>query len=221
MNDVRGIAIGIPAHDEGRRASVGPCGSVLVAARTAEPVVVVVAADSCNDDTESIARAELRDLPANVEAHVVESTPAARASRASMPAASRTRACSSSSAGGRRVGSRRRTRTRTVPLDWLSTHRRWARPRAPTRSRGSFASTRTTTRARPVAHTSTASSRVGAGHHHVFGANLGVSAAWWHRVGGVPADRGRARTVCSSTDCAPRARESSGSRTRSCSPAVG
>jgi cellulose synthase/poly-beta-1,6-N-acetylglucosamine synthase-like glycosyltransferase len=194
VTDVRGIAIGIPAHDEAERVARA-LRAVLLAARNAGPVVVVVTADSCRDATEAVARAELRRLPTNVEAHVIR-LDARRAGVA------RQLACRVADARLKlRVGERAprwiatTDADSTVPADWLSTHRRWAQHGAD--AIAGLVQIDPDDDALPAAHQRLDRElRVGAGHHHVFGANLGVTADWWHRVGGfAPVEVGEDRLL--------------------------
>jgi glycosyltransferase involved in cell wall biosynthesis len=185
MTEPRGVAIGIPAHDEAEH--IGrTLDSVLAAARGMLPVTLVVAVDSSRDGTATIARRALRRVPDNVEARVVQ----VHAHRAGV---ARQHACRLADMSLRaRVGERAprwiatTDADTTVPLDWLSTHQRWA-------ARGADAITGLV-RVAPDdelapsvrSHLDRELARAGLHHTHVFGANLGVDASWWNRVGGFP-----------------------------------
>jgi glycosyltransferase involved in cell wall biosynthesis len=185
MNDPIGIALAIPAHDEAETIDQ-TLTSVLVAARGSIPVVVVVAADACADETAAVARWRARTAPDNVEVHVVEID-------ARSAGVAREHACRCADARLARIvgmgGSRWIATTdadTTVPPDWLTVHRAWAR-------RGADAVTglvRVDPTARLISlvrrHLDVERDRAGFGHRHVYGANLGVRAPWWSRVGGFP-----------------------------------
>ncbi len=185
MSNPHGIAVAIPAHDEAQTID-RTIASVLLAAGGPIPVVVVVAADACSDRTATVARARARAVPANVEVHVVEID-------ARSAGIAREQACRLADERLRRLVGARAPRwiattdaDTTVPSDWLAMHRQWAR-------RGADAVTglvRVDPQAMlepPVRHLlDLERRRAEHGHRHVYGANLGVTGAWWSRVGGFP-----------------------------------
>ncbi len=186
MTDLGGIAVGIPAHNEADRIDRALTSVVVAAASASLPVTVVVAADASNDGTAARARRRLRRLPANVRAEVIE----VHARRAGV---AREAACHAADAWLRAWvghGPRRWIATTDadteVPGNWLDVHRRWAR-------RGADAITGLV-RVHPDddlapevrRHLDRELARAGMGHGHIFGANLGVDAGWWQRVGGFP-----------------------------------
>lgn len=184
MSDVHGVAVAIPAHDEADTIE-STLTSVFVAATGSIPVVVVVAADACSDGTAALARRGARLAPGNVEVHVVEI-------RAGSAGIAREHACRAADERLAEIVAERSSRwiattdaDTIVPPNWLMVHRAWAR-------RGADAVTGLV-RVDPSDLTSPARrhldlerGRAGFGHRHVYGANLGVRARWWHRVGGFP-----------------------------------
>jgi cellulose synthase/poly-beta-1,6-N-acetylglucosamine synthase-like glycosyltransferase len=185
LSALRGMAIGIPARDEAERID-RTLESVLGAARLALPIVVVVAVDSCCDETAAIARRRFRRVPPNVEALVVPVV-------AGRVGAARQRACHLADTRLRaRVGDHAARwiattdADTTVPADWLVTHRRWAMRGAD--AIAGLVEVDPADALVPRVRTLMDRERRDAGmdHAHVFGANLGVRASWWHRVGGFP-----------------------------------
>jgi cellulose synthase/poly-beta-1,6-N-acetylglucosamine synthase-like glycosyltransferase len=187
MTTIRGVAVGIPARDEESRIGAA-LEAVVRAARSSVPVVVVVAADACRDDTVVVARDRLRLLPANVRGEVVELT-------AASVGVARQLACGRADARLRSVVGTRAPRwiattdaDTVVPADWLAAHCRWF-----DRGVDAVAGLVRVAAAGPLRPAVRAVfddelARASFGHDHVYGANLGVAAAWWHRVGGFSAD---------------------------------
>jgi glycosyltransferase involved in cell wall biosynthesis len=185
VTSVRGVAIGVPARNEA--ATIGAAlGSILRAARGGLPAVVVVAADACDDETVSIARDRLDRLPPNIRGRVVELD-------ARSAGVARQMACEEADRLLRRDVPQASARwlattdaDTMVPVDWISTHRRWARQ--------GFDAVAGLVRVdvadplvvpvRRMIDDELEDAEVG--HAHVYGANLGVSADWWAAVGGFP-----------------------------------
>ena len=186
MTELTGIAIGIPAHNETEHLDRSLASVVVAAAGASIPVTIVVAADACTDATVTHARDRLRGLPANVRADVIE----IHARRAGVAREAACRAADERLRAWVGEGGPRWIATTDadteVPVDWLEIHRRWA-------ARGADAITGLV-RVDPNDHLAPEVrehfdgelARAGFGHGHVFGANLGVSSEWWHRVGGFP-----------------------------------
>lgn len=185
MSTIRGVAIGVPAHNEAP--TIGAAlESILRSARGLLPTVVVVAADSCDDDSLLIARDRLRRLPPNVRGRVVEldAHSAGEARQAACEEADRLLRRDVPCASSRWLATT--DADTTVPPDWISTHRRWSRQgidavaglvRVDTESPLVLPVRRMIDRELAGAEI---------GHSHVYGANLGVTAEWWATVGGFP-----------------------------------
>ncbi|MGW6055478.1 glycosyltransferase [Streptomyces sp. NPDC055189] len=175
------LAVIVPAHDEARR--ITAClRSLRVAAAQAAPlrVVLVVAADACTDATAILA--------ARAGAHVVEThgrnVGAARA-------AGINRALELLADAGPEAWLAMTDADTTVPADWLTHQAAWARQKydavlgtirlAPDTANASLVARHDAEYFRTRRH-----GRAGRGweHPHVHGANLGVSAAAYCRIGG-------------------------------------
>ena len=182
---VEGLAVGIPARDEGDR--IGPClRSVLAAARHADvPTAIVVAADGCHDRTATIATRVLAAEDGVRSEVVVTDHRSAGAARAI--ALDRALALLGPSPESTWLAT---TDADTlVDPSWLSTHLRWARrgvdgvaglvrvdwEDAPPELPDRYAAT-------------IAPGGIAFGHRHVHGANLGVIGSRWVEVGGCGTD---------------------------------
>lgn len=185
---VTAVGIGVPARDE--EGTIGACLAALAAAsgRVAVPVHVVVVADGCADATAAEAAAALAGA-GRLTGEVLERPPlgVARARALALDAA-----VAATRAGGHRSATTWLATTdadTVVDPSWLRTHLRWAArghdavaglvgvdwsghdPDLPGRYLASLSGAGT-----------------GLGHGHVHGANLGVRASWWERVGGCGTD---------------------------------
>jgi cellulose synthase/poly-beta-1,6-N-acetylglucosamine synthase-like glycosyltransferase len=182
----RGIAIGIPAHDEGAHIDRA-LHAVLRAAPDGLPVVIVVAADSCRDETAAIARTRMSRVPRNVQTRVVSID-------ARCAGIAREAACRAADALLRlQVGAPEARWIATtdadtvVPADWLETHCRWAAHGA-----DAVAGLVRVDPLDPLPRTvrrmieRELDAHASSPHPHVFGANIGMRAAWWYAVGGFP-----------------------------------
>lgn len=175
------IAVGIPARDEAE--SIGACiGAVAVAAsRVDVPVVLVVVADGCVDDTAGRATRALAATP-HLAGEVLRT--ARRGVGAARALALDTALRLSPSSPGRTWLASTDADTVVAPT-WLEAHTRWA-------ARGhdaiaglvdvDWAGAEPSLRDRYTASLSSGGS--GVGHRHVHGANLGLRGTWWRRVGG-------------------------------------
>jgi len=186
MTDFSGIAVAIPAHQEAAtidRALV----AVLGAARAPHPVVIVVAADSCTDGTAAVVRRRAEVVPAHVEVHVLElrARSAGVARQAACVAADRRLQALVGATSARWIATT--DADSTVPVDWLDNHRRWVRRGADAVAGLVRVDPRSTLPPSVWRHVDTEFARADLGHRHVYGANLGVTAAWWAAAGGFPA----------------------------------
>ncbi len=178
---VEGLAVGIPARDEGDR--IGPClRSVLTAARRTDvPIAIVVAADACLDQTAAIAEAVLGDADWVRSEVVLVDHHSAGAARAT--ALDRALTLLGRSPEGTWLATT--DADTVVDPSWLATHLGWARrgvdgvaglvrvdwEDAPPELPGRYAAT-------------IARGGIALGHRHVHGANLGVIGSRWVEVGG-------------------------------------
>jgi hypothetical protein len=184
---IRAVAVTVPARDEADR--VESCLAALDAAATeiATPVFVVLAADRCRDGTAGRAAKALgaaRRMGGRVISVDCGSAGAAR----QVGAVHAVRALTASGFGLEEIWlASTDADTRPAP-SWLRVQLGWAGrgfdavaglveldddPAVPHRTRVRY---RTLVAAHGNAH----------GHSHVHGANLGLRAHWWHRVGGFP-----------------------------------
>jgi cellulose synthase/poly-beta-1,6-N-acetylglucosamine synthase-like glycosyltransferase len=185
MSAFDGVAIGIPARNE--EADVERAlDSVLEAATGVGRVAVVLAADHCDDDTAAIARCRFRRLPANVRAEVIDL-------EAACVGIAREQACrAAATLLTSWVGARSCTWIATtdadsaVPPGWLASQRQWALDGADAVTGLVRVSSNEALAPRARAFLAAERRLVSRGHDHVYGANLGIRAEWWRRVGGFP-----------------------------------
>jgi hypothetical protein len=183
---ITAVAVAVPANNEA--ASIVRCVMAIdrAATRVGIPAFLVVAADRCVDDTVDRARRALRNTSALRGTVVGIDAGSAGVARET---AARLAISATHSSGHRlsRIWLATTDADSRVDADWLAAQLSWA-------ERGLAGVTglvRLDTDADPdVRHRyqryiTTLGN--GAGHDHVHGANLGMRADWWTRVGGFPA----------------------------------
>jgi len=178
---VTGLAVGIPARDEAVR--IEAClRSVRAAAEGLDvPVVVVVAADACDDLTVAIADAVLAEVGGPRDRVVVTGHRSVGAARsAALDAALHLLGHPPESTWLATTDA-----DTVVDPTWLRQHLRWAR----TDADGVAGLVRVDWDGGPIGlparyAESIAAGGTGAGHQHVHGANLGLIGSRWVQVGG-------------------------------------
>lgn len=176
---VRQLGVVVPARDEGPRLERCLRAIDRAAAAVDRPVLVVLVLDSCTDDS-AVRAARLRlALPVRLVVVAARYT-AAGAARA----AGAERLLASLGTDGTWLATT--DADSTVPADWLAEQVRQAESGvdlvAGTVTVRDWAGRPAEVRLR--AEQEYAVALAGTGHGHVHGANLGISAAWYRRVGG-------------------------------------
>ncbi len=183
---ISAIAVAVPARNEADR--IVPCVAALSAAveQVGLPVCVVVCADNCSDGTAELARSAF--TAAGLNGQVIEI--AAGSAGVARQAASEGAVAQLVLADHLRheIWLASTDADSRVAPSWLRRQLRWAR----TGLAGvSGLVTLAEVEARVAYRYDRFITRQGArfGHSHIHGANLGVRADWWTRVGGFPSVR--------------------------------
>lgn len=177
---IEAIVVGVPAHNEER--TVDACLTSLLAASALVdvPVRVVVAADACSDHTREIAQRAAWGESLRIDVITTDHRSAGAARAAGVDAGLR-----SVGAPSARVWVATTDADTVVDPSWLAVHLRWAHAGIDAVAglvhvawqvgdddlAGRYAS-------------SIEGGGTAQGHGHVHGANLGLRAEWWYRVGG-------------------------------------
>jgi len=184
---IKAFAVGIPARDEADRIVKAVQALARAAQRSPAPVHVVVAADRCDDATEPLARAALREGGASwrtASVVAIDSGTAGAARHAACLAALRRAMADGTEA--HRVWVATTDGDSAVPPDWFVQHEAWA-------CRGAhgvaglvdlFADDGLSAAAQRRWRRSIERAGIGHGHPHVHGANLGMRADLWLAAGG-------------------------------------
>jgi cellulose synthase/poly-beta-1,6-N-acetylglucosamine synthase-like glycosyltransferase len=179
------LAVAVPARDEA--AGIEACVAALdrAAASVSQPVVLVVAADRCTDATAEVAERSMSRCHSIAASVVTVDCGTAGGARQ----AAATAAVGLATAGHlplERIWLATTDADSAVDDDWFERQLAWAE--------AGYDGVAGLVRLDPTTdpHTSGRYERYvrdlgsGQGHRHIHGANLGVAAHWWERVGGFP-----------------------------------